>query len=166
MRWQNILQTLLFAVFFGVGAAAIFLSIRCDELLGFYKNKQLLKSAEKTLSRLESLSADYDALLQQLEKDPNLIKRIAPVTLGVEPQTDADTIYPQAAIEQLDTIREALAKQMNEDVDEPVSPLWLSRCSKPWQRISIFLAGAALVLISFIWFSRPKRSTQKPDAAD
>ena len=67
MQRQNILRTLLFAVFFSIGTAALAGSILRDDLLRYYRNKQLLRSAEETLNKLESLNADYDALLKQLE---------------------------------------------------------------------------------------------------
>ena len=70
MQRQNILRTLLFVVFFGIGTAALAGSILYDDLLGYYRNKQLLRSAEETLNKLESLNADYDALLKQLEERP------------------------------------------------------------------------------------------------
>jgi len=109
MRSQYILRTFLFVVFFSVGAAALSSSILCGDLLQYYHNKQLLKAAEDSLNRLESLNTDYDVLLQQLQKDPNLIKRIAPATLGIE-QEGEDTIYPKVTPEQLDAARKALTE--------------------------------------------------------
>ncbi|MHC4571842.1 MAG: hypothetical protein ACYS0C_07185 [Planctomycetota bacterium] len=100
MRRQNILRTLLFIVFFSIGAAALSGSILCDDLVRYYRSRQLLKAEEESLSRLETLNSDYEELLQQLEKEPNAVKRIAPVTLGAEPEA-GDTIYPKATEEQL-----------------------------------------------------------------
>ncbi len=158
MRRQNILQTFLFVVFFGIGAAALSGSVLCDDLLRYYHNRQLLKTAEELRDRLKSLNDDYDAILQQLQKDPNLIKRIAPATLGTEP-ADANAVYPEVTAEQLAAARRALTEDSSRKAAEPVVPRWLTRCSKPPQRFILFLAGAFLILISFICFGHAK---QKP----
>ncbi len=151
MLRQNILRTLLFIVFFSIGATAMYVSIICDELIGHYHERQLLKAKQEGTKRLESLNADYDALLGRLRKDPNLFERIAPATLGTEPQ-DKETIYPKATPEQLDAARKALSKEPDQQPPEPTVPEWLTRCNKPPQRITLFLAGASLILISFVFF--------------
>jgi len=160
MRRQNILRTLLFVVFFSIGAAALSVSILGDDLLRYYTNRELLETARESLSRLRSLNTDYDALLQQLQKDPNLVRRIAPATLGTQP-ADANAIYPKATAEQLAAARKALTEDTSHKVAEPVMPDWISRCSRPPRRIILFLAGAFLILISFIWFGPVKQAEQK-----
>jgi hypothetical protein len=162
MRRQIILRTLFFVVFFSIGAAALSGSILCEDLLEYYRNRELLKSAEETLSRLESLNTDYDVLLEQLRRDPNLFERIGPATLGTE-REDEETIYPKVTPEQLDAARMALTEQSGERPPEPTMQRWLGRCSEPRRRIILFLAGALLVLISFIWFgsSKDKNEGQK-----
>lgn len=159
MRRQNILRTLLFVVFFSIGAAALSGSILCGDLLRYYHNKQLLKAAEESLRRLESLNTDYEALLQQLEKDPNLVKRIAPATLGTEPE-DKETVYPKVTLQQLAAARKALTEDSNQQPIKPVMPDWITRCSEPPQRTILFLAGALLILISFIWFGCTRQRSQ------
>lgn len=157
MQRQNTLRTLLFVVFFGIGTAALAVSILYDDLLGYYHNKQLLISAEETLRQLESLNADYDALLKQLEEDPNLLERIAPATLGTE-HADSNTVYPNVTVEQLDAARKVLAKDLEQQPSRVLSetPDWIARCSEPSRRIILFLAGAFLILISFICFGPAK----------
>lgn len=157
MRRQSILRTLLFVVFFGIGAAALSGSILCDDLLQYYTNRGLLKSAEESLTRLESLNADYDALLQQLQNDPNLIERIAPAAVGAE-REDEDTAYPKVTPEQLDAARRALTEDSNQRSSEAMTPRWLTRCSGPSRRIALFLAGAFLILISFTCFGPREQS--------
>lgn len=152
---NTILRVFLFVVFFSIGAAALSGSILCDDLLRYYTNKQLLKTAENSLSRLKSLNADYDALLEQLQTDPNVIKRIAPATLGTEP-ADANAIYPKATAEQLAAARKALSKKAGRPPVGPQIPDWIIRCSKPPQRVILFLAGGFLILISFTCFGRIK----------
>jgi hypothetical protein len=160
MRKQNITRAFWFIVFFSVGAASLCGSILCGDLLRYYTNQQLLETAEVSLSRLKALNADYDALLQQLREDPNLVKRIAPATLGTEP-AEANTIYPKATAEQLAAVRKALMEVSTRKVAEPEMPDWLTRCCEPRRRVILFLAGAFLVLVSFIWFGRVKEADQK-----
>jgi len=159
MRRQNILRTFLFIIFFGIGATALSGSILCDDLVRYYHNRHLLKAKPEGTNRLESLIADYDALLVQLEKDPNLVKRIAPATLGTKPD-DEEAIYPKATEEQLNAARKVLVQDSNRQVNEPMIPVWLARCSKPPQRITLFLAGTSLILISFMFFGPAKRTSQ------
>lgn len=155
MRTQDALRMLLFAVFFGVGAAALGSAILCDDLIHYYTNRHLLRSARRTLTQLESLNADYDALLEQLEKDPNFVRRIAPAAVGAEP-SEKDTVYPKVTAAELDAARKTLTEASPEQDSEPAIPRWLSRCSPRRQRIALFLSGAFLVLVSFIWFGPRK----------
>lgn len=155
MRRQNILRTLLFIIFFGIGGAALSGSILCDDLVRYYHNRQLLRAKEELLNRLELLNTDYDALLQNLEKDPNLLERIAPLVLGVE-RNDANTIYPKATEELLEAVMKALEEDLGQQSAESKMPAWLVRCSEPTRRVILFLVGAFLVLISFIWLGSAK----------
>jgi hypothetical protein len=157
---NTILRMLLFVVFFSIGAAVLSGSILCDDLLRYYHSRQALKAAEVTLNRLKSLNVDYDVLLEQLRKDPDLVKRIAPATLGTEP-VGANTIYPKATAEQLAAARKALTEDPNHKLAESEMPEWIIRCSKPPQRIMLFLAGAFLILISFIWFGPAGQKSQE-----
>jgi len=152
MQKQNVIRTILFALFFSIGAASLGSSLLCQDLTKYYRNKQLLKTAQQYLAKLESLNIDYDVLLKQLESDPNLIKRIAPATLGIEPE-DANTIHPKPTSEQLAAARKVLAKELSQHQNKAVIPKWLTRCSEPRNRIILFLAGAGLILTSFACFA-------------
>ena len=151
MRSQNILRVILFVVFFCVGASTLSVSILCEDLLAYYNNKRLLRQEEESFRQLESLSADYDVVLEQLEGDPNVIKRIAPAALGTEPEGE-ETVYPKVRAEQLAAAREALEEDLGEVADEGAVPIWVKRCCRPIRRIILFVAGGFLVLVSFICF--------------
>jgi hypothetical protein len=151
MRRQNILRTLLFVVFFSIGTSALAGAILYDDLLGYYRNKQLLRSVEESLNKLESLNADYDALLKQLEENPGLLERIAPATLGTDPN-EPNTVYPKVTAEQFDAARKVLAEDSKQQPSGAEVPEWIIRCGEPSRRIILFSAGAFLVLISFICF--------------
>jgi hypothetical protein len=164
MHGQNVIRTLVFVVFFSTAAASLSVSVLCGDLVRYYQSKHLLKEARQSLEQLKSLNADYDALLKQLESDPNLIKRIAPVTLGVEPG-DANAIYPRAKADAtlLWAARKALAEDPNRPKTEPPIPQWLARCSKPRQRAALFLISAALIVVSFVCFGPVKQAPKKQD---
>lgn len=157
MQGRNIIRTLLFVVFFSIGAAALSGSILCDDLLRYYRSRQQLRTAEETLERLKTLNADYDALLEELRADPNALKRIAPATLGIEP-AEPNTVYPRATAEQLAAARRALAKSAGEEIAAPQEMNWLKRCSEPRRRIVLFTSGAFLILISFVCFGPAKQT--------
>jgi len=157
MQGQNIIRILLFVVFFSIGAATLSGSILCDDLLRYYRNRQQLRAAEEALERLKTLNADYDALLGELEADPDVLKRIAPATLGIEP-TEPNTVYPKATAEQLAAARRALAKDSGRQPAVAETVGWLERCGRRPQRIILFLAGASLILISFVCFGPAKQT--------
>ncbi len=152
MGKQNFLRTVLFMVFFSIGAAALCAAILTGELLKHYRSRQLLKTAEHNVARLEAVNKDYDALLRQLEQDPNYAKRIAPAVLGTEPGKDGQTVYPKVTPEQLVAARRALKAESSRQEKEPAIPEWLDRCIEPRRRTVLFLAGAFLILISFVCF--------------
>ena len=154
---QSTLRMFVFIVFFSIGAAAMSISILCDELLRYYHNKQALNSAEESTERLKSLKADYEVLLEQFEKDPNFIDRVVPVTLGIE-ANEPNTIHPKATAEHLAAAKEALTADANDKTTAFPVPDWLNRCSEPWRRMVLFVTGAILILISFMYFGPAQRS--------
>lgn len=157
MQKQNIIRAFLFAFFFSIGAAVFSYSILCDELLAYYRNKELLSEAEESLKKLKSLNVDYDVLLNELEKDPNLIRRIGPATLGTEPE-DTGVIYPQARAEELAAARKILTEDSKSNRAKSRVAVWLERCNEPYRRVILFLAGALLIIISLVCFG-PAQST-------
>lgn len=159
MQKQNLLRTLLFVFFFSVGAITLAGAVLCDDLVRYYRSKQILRLSEEALSRLRALNADYDALLKRLEEDPNLLERIAPVTLGTEP-ADANTVYPDVTAEQLEAARKVLAEESKKDSSEVELPRWLARCSEPSKRKILFVSGAVLILISFVCFGSVSGKTE------
>jgi len=150
----------LFIIFFSIGTTALSASIIGDELLQYYHGRQRLRAKEELSNRLKSLNTDYDVLLQNLEKDPNLLERIAPLVLGME-RNDANTIYPKATEGLLEAVKKALEEDSGQQPTELVIPAWLVRCSEPTWRVVLFLAGAFLVLISFIWLGSAKQAGQE-----
>jgi hypothetical protein len=160
MLRQGIFHVFFFVVFFSIGAVALGVAVLCDDFVRYCRDKHLVKEAELSVQRLKSLNADYDGLLEQLENNPDLLKRIAPVTLGTEPD-DPNAIYPKARAQELAVARKALVKQPDQEQTDAPLPAWLQRCSEPTKRIILFIAGAGLVLISLVCFT-PEEQEDRP----
>jgi len=152
MHRQGIFHLLFFLVFFSVGAASLGVAVLCDDFVQYCRNRHLTKQAQLSVERLQALNADYEGLLEQLEKNPDLLKRIAPVTLGTEPD-DPNAIYPKARARELAVARQALVEHAGEEAADASIPRWLQRCSQPPKRIALFIAGAGLILISLVCFT-------------
>lgn len=150
----------MFVVFFSVGAAVLSLTVLCDDLLEYFHNKSLLAQAEGYLEKLETLDSDYDTLLGQIENDPCQLARLAPATLGIEPN-EPNTVYPKATADKLAAARQTLSEEPDRPQEGPTTPQWLnSWCQWP-HRHALFFSGSALVLISFIFFGQTKRPSHK-----
>ncbi len=153
MHRQNTVQAVLFGIFFVIGASALSGSVLCGDLVQYYQNRRVLRSVEESLERLRALNTDYDAVLRQLERDPNLVRHIAPAILGTQPEgEDEDVVYPKATDEQLAAVRRILSREKTGQPPEPEMPRWIIRCSRMPQRVILFLAGGFLVLVSFVFF--------------
>jgi hypothetical protein len=157
---QNTVRLLLFAGILTLGATVVCIAALSDDLVQYYADRQRLVEARKMVDLLEKLNADYDALLEQIRQDPNLIRRIASATLGTPPQ-DANTANPEVRLEELLAARQSLS--VTDDVPEepPSLPDWLTRCSQPLHRLALFLCGAGLVMVAFVYF-KPQGQTARP----
>jgi ABC-type Fe3+-siderophore transport system permease subunit len=80
--------------------------------------------------------------------------------LGIEPN-DPNTAYPRAAADKLVAAKRALTEKPNEPSEDDTVPQWLGLCCRWPRRHILFFCGAALVLISFVFFGptrQPGRS--------
>jgi len=157
-------------VFFSVGTAVLAATLLCNTLLDYFYQQGILKQAEKSVDKLNTLNADYDTLLGQLEGDPCQIARLAPATLGIEPN-EPNTAYPRATVDKLAAARRALSEEQrspsfwgeepNQTAQQDLTPKWLvSCCQRPRWHI-LFISGCALILIAFVFFGpsrHPSRS--------
>ncbi len=161
MERHGILRFLVFVIFFSSGAAALGGAVLCDDFIQYCRNQHLIKQAELSIHKLESLNAEYDALLEQLEGgNPDLMKRIAPVTLGTRIE-DPNTVYPKARVRELAIARKTLGSGDKEPMEATI-PVWLQRCSDPAKRIILFISGASLVLISMVCFTSGQDEDDEP----
>jgi hypothetical protein len=161
MQRRNFIRFVFFVIFFSIGAASLSISILCDELVKYYQNKNRLAVAQQAVDKLKSHNADYDVAIEQWEKDPNYhAKRLAPAILGTKHE-DPNTAYPRATPEQIAAARQTLEPDPNDLSETPKLPNWITRCSEPRRRLTLFIAGSFLVLISFTCFTPAKQSKKK-----
>ncbi len=135
-------------------------TVLCEDLIDYFYNRGLLKQAEANLKKIETLDADYDTLLAQLEGDPCQLKRLAPATLGIEPN-EPNTAYPRATADKLMAARRALNEEPNTPAVQEGIPPWLGLCCQWPRRHILFFCGASLVLISFIFFGPAGKPSRK-----
>jgi hypothetical protein len=155
MQNERLIRAVAFAVFFSIGAAVLSATALCDDFLKYYYYKGLLAQAESHLKKLESLNTDYDTVLGQLEGNPKELARLAPATLGIE-ANEPNTAYPRANAGKLAAARRALAEEPNQTTMIQGVPPWLGLgCQWP-RRHLLFISGAILVLISFVFFGPTK----------
>jgi hypothetical protein len=146
-------------VFFSVGAVVLSATVLCDDAVEYFHNKALLKQADANLKKLETLDSDYNIVLKQLEGDPCQLARLAPATLGIEPN-EPNTVYPRATADKLAAAKRALIEKPDEQITDESIPPWLDSCCRWPRRHILFFAGAALVLISFIFFGPTRKQSR------
>ena len=148
---NNFVRLILFVIFFSIGSAVLAAAVLVPDLVRYYQYRQVLHSAEKSVEELELLNEKYDTLLKNIEEDPNLLSRVAPVIMGSD-FNEPNAVYPEATAEELEFVRQALQDLQPKDPNEVVVPGWLGRCSQSNMRLAMFLCGAALVLVSLTCF--------------
>lgn len=148
-------RTVLFCLFVGAGLAALTVSILANELLELYRYKVELQKNEELNRRFQKLSAEYEAIIKQIEDDPNILARLAGVGLGAEPDS-IDTAYPRVPEHTRLTAEKILLEQRQAGSEEPSPPPWLLRCNEPLARTIMFLCSAGLIIVSFICFGTKK----------
>jgi hypothetical protein len=158
---HSVIRVIAFFITFGVGAGTLTLSVLCDDLTRFFDNKRLLAREQRKLDALEEKVKVYDALLLNIQRDPDVMHRIAPAVLGLE-SDDPNTAYPLTGVEELAVARKMLRKDQNADVSQ--MPPWLIRCCEQRRRTALFLLGGVLVLIAFSCFGlvrQPQTSAKR-----
>jgi hypothetical protein len=158
---------LLFVVFFTAGVAAVSLSVLAREIGTLYRDKAILHKIEESNKNLQSLDKQYAFQLDQIKKNPAILARLRVLNLGEEPQ-DPQTAYPPAKSDQLiQAARNILSQKEVKKKDEPpLVPAWVIRACQTRSRIALFMAGAALIIISMMFFGNTPDPTdnQTPDA--
>lgn len=148
---HSIVKTTAFIVTFTVGSGAVGLCALCNDLLLYHHNLRGLALLEQDSDSLRSLNDVHDALLERIDSDPNMIRRIAPAVLGMKPE-DPNAFYPSAGRQELAAAEQTLSRHDRSKSSIPTLPVWLARVSEPRRKTALFLAGCVLVLVSFACF--------------
>ena len=150
-RSSAILRFVCFCIFFSVGAGAIALSILAEEIEIYFANRRTYAQTLEMNERIEKLIAEYEAQIEQIEKNPEILKKLERITFGaVEGEEDSE--HPRAAVEQLAAARAALMEEMETKAEEKAIDRWVGRIVEPKGWMRLFFAGAGLVLITFMFF--------------
>lgn len=146
-----ILRAVLFMAFFSVGLGALAVSILADELLSQCIARQQLQGTEKINEKLGMACQDYDIVFEQIQTDPNIVQRLARVTLGTG-SDDNTGIYPRVSEGKRQVAEKVVLETFPTEAQPAAVPDWIVRCSEPLGRTVLFLAGAGLIIISFTCF--------------
>src|SRR5512143_3813970 len=102
----TLLRFVLFCLFFTVGASAIVLSVLTDEMVNYYRTRDLPDRIEADNQQIRELSSRYDQQIEQIRSDPSLLQRLERIIFR-SPGTVADnTLVPVASEAQLAAARE------------------------------------------------------------
>lgn len=160
-KLEEISRLFFFMVFSAAGVCAVALAVLSPEWKNLYHLKAAVRQTEQDNQKIEEIIRDHQILAAQINADTNILKRIAPVTLGVEP---CEPNQPAVRIT-AGTLSRAKAileqHEPQEDSDDSEVPKWLQRCAAVENRIMLFVAGAGLVVVSFVCFGRGKNRKAK-----
>jgi len=160
-RSVAVLRFVFFCLFFAIGSGTMTLAILAGEINDYYRSKDLLAVTQRQIENIKNLTAEYDAQLRQIEKNPNTLSRLRQVTLGEKPQAE-DTVFPKAS--ELAAAAAALFEDRQTPQLSPAVPQWPQRISQTKTRKALFGAGAVLVLLAFVFFgTRKPASVLKSD---
>jgi len=157
-KLEKFSRVVFFSLFSAIGIFAVALAVLGPEWKNLYKINVATKRAEQDNSKIEQIIQDHEVLIGKIDKDPNMLKRLAPATAGEkteeanlpEVQITAQTLaQAKAAIEQMDS-------NENTKISGEETPAWLERATSKVSRIILFAAGAGLVLVSFVCFNAKK----------
>jgi hypothetical protein len=154
MRKADVWRTVFFCLFVGAGLAALTVSILADEMLDLYLYKVEIQKNRLANERLQKLSAEYDSVIKQIEDDPNILTRLAGVSLGIEPNS-VETAYPRVP-ERARRLAELIMLEQQKKTEQPSPPAWLLRCTEPLPRTIMFLCSVGLIITSFVCFGTRK----------
>lgn len=151
-----ITRFLTFCVFFFAGAGAMVLSIIAEpELVNYYRSRGMLAQIQQQNEKTRQLIDEYDTTIELIEKEPQLLERVSPVTFGRKPEAP-DTFFPQARDRSLRSETELVIERLSAPLEQDPVPYWLRRILEPKIRRGLFISGAALVLTTFIFFGTPR----------
>jgi len=151
------IRYLLFCLFFAAGAAALAMGLLIDpEIVNYYQSRAELEQTLADNRKIASVTEQYRAPIALIESEPNILRRLEQITLGQSP-AEKDTAYPQVYDPELFKTAKKILEQTTKPAAVPALPEWVQRCSIPGRRRALMLAGAALIIVAFIFFGASRR---------
>lgn len=151
---------ILFCVFFAAGTGAIAFSLLVGEIDEYYRNSDALEKSEAENKRLEKLDSEYNLQLKQFQNDPNVVSRLNRLTTGEQPVSE-DTVYPTASADDISKAGQILNDNPAKAKTNAPFRKMVTRCKEKNLRLSLFVAGAGLIAVTFIFFGRSKPKTEE-----
>lgn len=156
---NNVIKTILFMLFFTLGVVAAALAMVADEVLYYYRQKIALQETIAANEYLRQLDEKNRSLLENIKQDPNILKRLAPITLGAEPN-EPNAIIPKTGDAELQFAKDILEKMKRKNENRIQIPIWLERINHSRERTILFLAGCGLILVSLASFNLTTKKQQ------
>ena len=149
-------RAVFFSVFSAIGILSVTLAILGPELKNLYKVKAAARQSDENNAQIEQLLDDHQELINLINKDPNILKRLAPPELGDNSQ-DANMPAAQITADALAQAKAVLDQSSEEKIPDGQIPAWLMRATLNSSRIVLFASGAGLILVSFVCFAGGKQ---------
>jgi hypothetical protein len=154
-KLEDIFRLILFMVSSAIGISAVALAFLAPEWENLYQLNAAVLQTQRNNQKIESIINDHQELTARISADPNILRRIAPVTLGIDPCEPNQPSVKMTA-DMLAGAKAVLQQQDGQDSDNTQIPKWLARCTQDDNRIVLFSAGAGLIVVSFACFGRRK----------
>jgi hypothetical protein len=152
------LRYIIFCIFFAAGTVAISLSFLIQpEMTNYFQSVAQLDKTVKDNEKIQSLIDQYNAQNSLIEKEPNVLARLQQIALGQTPPPQEGVISPSDYNLQLAALaKEVLDENPPSDPNEFI-PVWARRCVDVRHRSALFLSGAGLLLITFMFFGSRRK---------
>jgi hypothetical protein len=153
--FEKFYRALFFSIFSAVGVLSVSLAVLGPEWKGLYKIKAAAIQSEQNNTKITQLLTDHQELINLIKTDPNILRRLAQVELGVDPN-DPNTVAAKITSDCLSEAKAVLEQPQDPALVAQQTPSWLLRATLNSSRIVLFAAGAGLILVSFVCFSAPE----------
>jgi succinyl-CoA synthetase beta subunit len=154
-KLEDISRLFFFLVFSTTGILSITLGVLGPEWKNLYEMHAAIRQTEQNNQKIEQIIKDHQILTAQIKADANMLMRIAPLTLGIQPK-DPNQPIAKITADTLGRAKAILDQQSQDNPDSPEVPAWLQRCTTVNGRITLFAAGAGLIVVSFACFGKKK----------
>ncbi len=144
----------MFIVCSSLGVAAMAMAMLIDDLQNLYQTKSVVAEIENSNKKITQIIADQQELIANIQREPNMLQKIAQVLLGAKSNAEYEmTNY--SAEKKIETAKRVLKANENIQKKKPKNlPKWLNRSGEKQNRIIMFTAGVGLIATSFACFCK------------